>query len=265
MSLPRHILVLGGTLPIARHIIYHLVFGGVLPEGSTIRAVDRRLLSMAHLSPKHEQAYAKVEYIQANLSDPKAVERVFQRQDKSGAQGSFDWVFNCASDAGEWEVEEVWRQRYVERPLSCARQAVATGVQVYIHLSSGNFYPDDPDEFPNESLPLVGEHDQAKYTRLMEEALQSVPGLPLVLFRPAFPWGLEDRSFTLAVLVSCDLHTRASEPWVFLWNKKHKVQGCNYIDIARAFHHVAKWYETANIDKGKPLIYNLAGEKGVSK
>ncbi|RKP12864.1 hypothetical protein BJ684DRAFT_10880 [Piptocephalis cylindrospora] len=265
MASPRHVLVIGGTLPIGRHVVHHLVTGGNLPEGSTIRVVDRRLLPMAQLSPAHERAFAQVEYIQANMGNVKAVERVFARSDDSGAPSSFHWVFNCASDAGEWEVEEVWNQRFVKRPLLCARQAVHTKVEAYIHLSSGNFYPDDPEGLPDESMPLMGNDYSAKYTRIMEETLKEVPGLPLIILRPAFPWGLEDRSFTMAVLVSCDLHTRAGEPWVLLWNKSHRIQGCNYTDIARAFTHLAKWYESANVSKDQTVVYNLAGTAEISK
>ncbi|RKP12920.1 hypothetical protein BJ684DRAFT_16638 [Piptocephalis cylindrospora] len=245
----KNVLIIGGIEPVGRYLVKLLV--DTLKEGSHIRVVDRRVPSPSMLRPEHVKAFAAVDFIQANMANPETVSRVFTLP----GNAKFDCVFNCAAAANDWDVEEVLRQRYIIKPRLCAEHVVAHKIPVYVHLSTGCFYKDDGYQ-NDESRPMVPLTRIAQYVIDMEEGLRKIPGLPLVLVRPAIPWGKDDFGLLPAMMVGSVLHIQNDMEWLQPATPDIRYNLVHLKDIARAMIHLAKWY----VDQGKTgtVVYNVA-------
>ncbi|RKP12999.1 hypothetical protein BJ684DRAFT_3846, partial [Piptocephalis cylindrospora] len=249
------VLVLGGLTPVGRHLVTHLVE----EYDVEVRVVDQQQPLLAFLNPKHQVAFQEIEFIQANLNEPAAIQRIFQP--KGGSRG-FDWVLNCASTARGWEIEEVWRQRFLHQPKLCAQQAVLTGVKAYVQMAQGINYKYDG--FLNdESRPLQQLIDTSIYCMDMEKILQAIPDLPLIIIRPAIPWGLEEQGIILNVLCASEIFYRSGQDWNMTIAQDIQSSVVHILDIARGMAHLAAWYEATG--KQGCVVYNLADASNASE
>ncbi|KAI9230908.1 MAG: hypothetical protein DHS80DRAFT_28360 [Piptocephalis tieghemiana] len=245
----KNVLVIGGIEPTGRYLVKLLVES--LDKGSHIRVVDRRLPSQALLRPEHIKVFEAVDFVQANMANPDTVERVFTFPNNA----SIDWVFNCSAAAHDWDVEEVLRQRYIVKPRLCAQHVMSHNVPVYVHLSTGCFYKDDG--FRNdESRPLTPVTKIGQYVIDMEKELASIPNLPMVLVRPAIPWGLDDFGLLPAMMVGSILHIQNDMEWLQPATPDIRYNLVHINDVSRAMLHLAKWYEREG--KTGTVIYNVA-------
>jgi nucleoside-diphosphate-sugar epimerase len=60
-------IIIGGLSATGRHLVHHLVTNCL---AYPIRVVDRSIPQLAFLSPQHELAFQKVEFIQSSMATP---------------------------------------------------------------------------------------------------------------------------------------------------------------------------------------------------
>ncbi|RKP13225.1 hypothetical protein BJ684DRAFT_20274 [Piptocephalis cylindrospora] len=259
MKRPSPILVLGGLSHVGRHLVEGLVkaFG----KETHIRVIDRQLTEHALLSAAHVAAFTNVEYIQANLGHPSVLEKIFA---PPALDQSFERVFYCAADISYWEVEAVFQQRFVTDAVACASQAVATGCKVFLTVSSSMPYITPASgALVDEGGRMEQYNYRSTYMVRMEEALREVPNLPLVIVRPAVLWGPDERRFWIAVLIACDLFSRAGVAYEAPVGAKVNYSTVHVRDVARALIHLSTWYiqrraEQIGVIPFSPVIFNLA-------
>ncbi|RKP13677.1 hypothetical protein BJ684DRAFT_9724 [Piptocephalis cylindrospora] len=253
----KKILVVGGLTSVGRHVVALLVPTYGVQSGSLVRVVDEKMPRTSHLSRQHVRAFDAAEYCQVNMSNPSAVEEAFSLPNG----GTFDWVINCSSVASNWEVEEVHRQRFLIRPVMWARQARASGVKAYVHMSTAIFYKERWDaegnpvrcteECPMEAITLKG-----RYTLRMEKELQAIQGLPLILVRPAVLWGPDEMGLFGTMLIGSDIFSRIKKTWELTATKDVRYSLAHVVDVARAMIHLAEWYVQEKVQG--TMIYNIS-------
>lgn len=177
---------------------------------------------------------------------------------------TFERVFYCAADVSHWEVETIFQQRFVTDAVGCATQAVATGCKVFLTVSSGMPYlASKPGVMVDETGEMEQYNFRSTYMVRMEQSLQKVHGLPLVIVRPAVIWGPDERRFWIAVLIACDLFSRAGETYNAPTGASVSYSTVHVRDVARALIHLSTWYIHRRKEYGEeitssPVIYNLA-------
>ncbi|KAJ1551378.1 hypothetical protein HK405_014631, partial [Cladochytrium tenue] len=184
------VLVLGGVGFVGRNLVSRLVAPGSGCVFERVRVVDKALPATAYLSPAHRAAFEdpRVEFKQANLANPAAVEKVFTLEDGS----QFDYVFNLAAETKYGQSEEVYEEKVFVLSVTCAKEAAKRGVKVFVEASTAQVY--EADKKPsNEESKIKPWTLIAKYKLKAEEELRKIPGLNLVILRPAVIYGPGDQ------------------------------------------------------------------------
>ncbi|KAF9177621.1 hypothetical protein BGZ51_008349 [Haplosporangium sp. Z 767] len=250
------VLVLGGVGFIGRNFVAHLVENGLAAD---IRVVDKILIETAYLNDRFKAVFAKVEYMQRDLSNtipPEKFEKIFTREDGS----SFDYVINFASETKFSQAPEIYEDRIYKLSLNCAKEAVKRNVKVFVQVSTGDIY---------ESNGVASKEDSktkpwnvmAEYKLKVDKELQNMPGLNLVILRPAVVYGIGAMGGLTPRLICGRVYQHLKEKMEFLWTEDLKINTVHVQDVVRAVWHVANWYVSSdNTQQGAPVIFNLADE-----
>ncbi|KAG0351750.1 hypothetical protein BG005_008763 [Podila minutissima] len=255
------VLVLGGVGFIGRNFVAHLVENGLAAE---IRVIDKVILQTAYLNKRFQAAFEQVEFQQGDLSNtipPEKFDRIFTRADGS----SFDYVINFASETKFSQLAEIYEDRIYKLSINCAKEAVKRNVKVFVQVSTADVY---------ESTGTASKEDSktkpwnvpAEYKLKVDKELQNMPGLNLVILRPAVVYGIGSMAGLTPRLICGRVYKQLNEQMDFLWGGDLKINTVHVDDVVRSVWHSANWYVSSdNTSPGAPVIFNLADQNDTTQ
>ncbi|KAI9304299.1 hypothetical protein BJ944DRAFT_181898 [Cunninghamella echinulata] len=245
------VLILGGVGYVGRHLVHYLVQNDL---ASFIRVADKMLPQTAYLSETFENDFKKVEFKQANLSNPTSIASCFQRDDGS----EFDYVFNLAAETKYSQGDEVYQERTVLLATNCGKEAAKRKIKVFIMLSTAEVYDSDQ-EASTESSKIKPWTKVAKYKYKAEEELRKIDGLNLVIVRPATTYGPGGLLGLTPRLIVGRVYQYLNEEMNLLWSKDLKINTVHVTDVVKGLWHLALWYKPA--DHQVAPVFNLVDKQ----
>ncbi|KAG0051811.1 hypothetical protein BGZ83_003287 [Gryganskiella cystojenkinii] len=240
------VLVLGGVGFIGRNFVAYLVENDLAAE---IRVVDKVLPQTAYLNQRFKDAFAKVQFMQGNLSNPESVAKCFSREDGS----SYDYVFNFAAETKFSQPVEIYEDRIYRLSTVCAKEAVKRDVKVFVHLSTGDVYESSKSSSKEDSKTKPW-NKMAEYKLKVDKELLDMAGLNLVILRPAVVYGVGAMGGLTPRLICGRVYQHLKQKMSFLWTKDLRINTVHVTDVARACWHSATTFN------GTTAIFNLADE-----
>jgi len=243
MSKPR-VLVLGGVGFIGRNFVQYLVENNLV---SKIRVADKMLPALAGLSEVQKAIFSQIEFKQANLARPNTIEKVFEDE---GA--SFDYVFNLAGETKYSQDDAIYQENIIDVSVRCGTEAAKRGVKKFIEVSTAQVY-DSGSKARKEDAKIKPWTGIGKAKIKAETDLQKIPGLNLIIVRPAVVYGPGDVTGLMPRIIIAAVYKSLNEKMEFLWDKDLKYNTVHVHDVSRALFHLA--------EHGNPgTIYNLADQ-----
>ncbi|KAI8819668.1 uncharacterized protein EV422DRAFT_588472 [Fimicolochytrium jonesii] len=249
------VLVLGGVGFLGRHLVAYLVENDI---AANIRVADKVLPATAYLSDKLKKVFEdkRVEFKQANLANPAAIEKIYTKDDGS----AFDYVINLAAETKYGQSDEVYDERTYQLSVAVAKEAAKRKVKVFVEVSTAQVYESDKKPSTEESK-LKPWTAVAKSKLKAEEELKKIPGLNLVIVRPALVYGPGDVYGITPRLIMGAVYRQLGEKMELLWTKDLRMNTVHVTDAVRGIWHVTG----TTAEKGgrtgpvaSPEIYNLA-------
>ncbi|KAF9922523.1 hypothetical protein FBU30_007344 [Linnemannia zychae] len=244
------VLVLGGVGFIGRKFVAYLTENDLASE---IRVIDKVLPQTAYLNKRCQVAFEKVEFMQANLSSEASIERSFNRADGS----NFDYVINCAAETKFSQPEEIYEERIYRLSLNCAREAVKRKIKVFVQFSTGDIYESDGSHSKEDSKTKPW-NVMAQYKLKVDNELQNMPGLNLIILRPAVVYGLGATGGLTPRLICGRVYKHLNQKMEFLWTKDLRINTVHVLDVAKAIWHTCNWYVSS--ERTGSVIFNLADD-----
>jgi len=238
------VLILGGCGFIGRNLVEYLVKNNLC---SFIRVADKSLPDLAGLS-KEQLAIFKsepVEFKQANLAREAMAIKVFDEH-------KWDFVINLAGETKYGQTKEVYKEAIKDVSVNCAKQAAKSGAKRYIEVSTAQIYA------PTDKVSAEGSKEDP-WTRLAEMKLEAekeirnIPGLNLIIVRPAIVYGPGDVLGVMPRLICGAVYKQLGETMEFLWDSGLKINTVHIRDVVHAL-----WHLCTNGKVGE--VYNLADE-----
>ncbi|KAJ3063690.1 hypothetical protein HDU98_000521 [Podochytrium sp. JEL0797] len=257
MSIKPSVLLLGGVGSIGRNFVSYLLDSDLV---SLVRVSDRTLPATAYLNAKQKKDFedARVEFVQANLSNAASLAKVFTKGDGSS---EFDYVFNLAGESKYSLADEVYKERIVTLSTQIGAEAAKRKIKGFMQLSTGQVYAYDKKP-ANEQAKLKPWTNVAKFKLQAEEDLKAIDGLNLVIIRIAAFYGLGDVSSISYVSLPCffdvarvltrlclvplifaittapriimgAVYRQLKEPMNLLWTKDLKINTVHLSDVVR--------------------------------
>jgi nucleoside-diphosphate-sugar epimerase len=162
----------------------------------------------------------------------------------------WDIVINLAGETKYSQTEEVYKENIIDVSVTTAKVAAARGVGRFIEVSTAQVY--------DAGKKASTEEDKTKpWTKLAkaklqaEEELRKIPGLNLIIVRPAIVYGPGDTSGITPRLIISTVYKNTKETMKFLWDKDLKINTVHVRDVVAAL-----WHLTSNGEVGQ--VYNLA-------
>jgi len=237
-----HILVMGATGFIGRHLVYFLL---AQKEVGKIIAADKRVVALSHFSPAFEKAWAdeKVKFIQADMSNPNHLKtRIFNRQ-------PYDFIFNLCGETrfGLLKVE------YENRIANAAKMASAMAAgkcKKWVELSTAIVY--EGSKIPlDEKGPIAPWNVVAEFRYQAEKIITQQPKLPCTILRASIVYGPGDTHGIMPRLVMAAAYKEAKEKMKFLWTKGVQINTVHVRDVCSAMWEVTK-------HQNLPIFLNLS-------
>ncbi|KAI9208212.1 uncharacterized protein BJ171DRAFT_490658 [Polychytrium aggregatum] len=251
------VLVLGGVGFIGRHFVAYLIENNL---ASRVRVADKVLPATAYLSEKHRVVFAdpRVEFKQSNLGNAASAERAFALDDGS----EFDYVFNLAAETKYGQTEEVYHDKVYQVAMVVGNEAAKRKVKAFVEVSTAQVYESDKRPSTEESK-LKPWTQLAKMKLKAEEDLRKIPGLNLIILRPAVVYGPNDILGITPRLIIGAVYRQLQEEMKLLWTKDLKINTVHVYDVATALWAVTaspaeKGGRTTPLAPGTAEIYNLA-------
>ncbi|KAK3825555.1 MAG: hypothetical protein J3Q66DRAFT_294441 [Benniella sp.] len=255
------VLVLGGVGFIGRNFVAYLVENGLAAD---IRVIDKALPQTAYLNKRFQATFEKVEFMQNDLSNtipPEKFDKIFTRSDGS----SFDYVINFAAETKFSQPPEVYKERIHTLSINCAKEAVKRNAKVFVQLSTGDIYESNGTP-SNEESPTKPWNVLAEYKLQVDKELQEMPGLNLVILRPAVVYGIGAMGGLTPRLICGRVYQHLKEKMEFLWTADLKINTVHVEDVVHAVWHTANWYVSSdNPNPGSPVIFNVADKNDTTQ
>jgi len=238
-------LLLGGCGFIGRNLVKYLLDNEL---ASFVRVVDKKAPFMAFLSADYRAALveqpALVECVQADVADADMLEAAFFAPPREGfgagaalAEGeamSWDFVVNLAAETALGKRDDFYQKAVDGAARSGALAAsLAPRLKKYVFVSSASVY-EPTAAASREDAPLAPWTAVAESMLRCERALAEVPGLPLVVLRPALVYGPGDFGSLMPRCVVAASYARAGERMELLWDGAAKLSTVHVFDVARA-------------------------------
>ncbi|GAM23057.1 hypothetical protein SAMD00019534_062320 [Acytostelium subglobosum LB1] len=241
-----NVLILGGVGFIGRNLVQFLVEKALCDH---IRVVDKVLPTTAFLGKKHADAFAKVEYMQGNLTSPASITKCFTLD---GGR-KFNYVFNLAGETKYGQTDAVYNEKIFDVTVKCATEAAKVGVDKFIEVSTAQVY-ESKKKASKEGDKIDAWTLIAKYKFNAENKLKEIAGLNYVILRPAVVYGPGDVSGVSPRIITGAVYKFLDEKMEFLWGGDLKVNTVHVNDVCKAIWHVA-------LGAPKGAVFNLA-DKG---
>ncbi|KAF9416776.1 hypothetical protein BGZ94_010122 [Podila epigama] len=256
MSPQPSVLVLGGVGFIGRNFVAHLVENDLASE---IRVIDKVLPQTAYLNKRFAAAFEKVEFMQGNLSNAASVAKCFTRADGS----SFDYVINFAAETKFSQPKEIYEDRIYNLSITCAKEAVKQKAKVFVQLSTGDIY-ESTGSASKEDSKTKPWNTMAEYKLKVDKELQNMPGLNLIILRPAVVYGIGATGGLTPRLICGRVYQHKKEEMKFLWTGDLRINTVHVHDVCRAVWHTATWY-VSNDSQAGPVTFNLADKSDTNQ
>jgi nucleoside-diphosphate-sugar epimerase len=235
------VLVLGGCGFVGRNLVQYLVENDL---ASKIRVADKMLPALAGLSEKQKEIFSKIESKQVNLSRAQTIAKVFDDE------APFDIVFNAAGETKYSQADAVYQENIIDVSVTSATEAAKRGVKLFIEISTAQVY-DSTSKPKKEDAKIKPWTGIAKAKFKAEEALKAIPGLKLIIVRPATIYGPGDLTGLTPRLITAAVYKSLGEKMEFLWDKDLECNTVHVRDVVAALWHLSQ--------NGKPgSVYNLA-------
>jgi len=162
--------------------------------------------------------------------------------------------FNLAGETKYSQTEAVYKENVLDVAVKCANTAAKHGVKRFIEVSTAQVFDGDKPKHPyKEDGKLDPWTNLAKAKLEAEKAIKAIPGLNLVIVRPAIVYGPGDISGITPRIICGAVYKHLGEEMEFLWDKEMKINTVHVIDVCRAL-----WYLTNHGNNGD--LFNLADE-----
>jgi len=246
MSTKPNVLVLGGLGFIGRNFVEYLVDNNLCNK---IRVADKVLPDLAGLTEKQMKLFkgptAVVDFKQANLARAAMVTKVFDQSDFK-----IDFVFNLAGETKYSQTEEVYKENIIDVSVTCGKEAAKAGAKRFVEVSTSQVYSGDKKASAEDDKPKPWTK-LAKAKLEAEEELKKIPGLNLVIVRPAIVYGPGDILGITPRIICAAVYKYLNETMEFLWDKDLKMNTVHVEDVCAAL-----WFLTVHGNSGE--VYNLA-------
>jgi nucleoside-diphosphate-sugar epimerase len=242
MSKPR-VLVLGGVGFIGRNFVQYLVENNL---ASKIRVADKMLPALAGLSDPQKAIFSQIEFKQVNLARQNTIEKVFDDD------APFDYVFNLAGETKYSQDDAIYQENIIDVSVRCGTEAAKRGVKKFIEVSTAQVY-DSGSKPRKEDAKIKPWTGIAKAKIKAEEELKKIPGLNLIIVRPAVVYGPGDITGLMPRIITAAVYKSLNEKMEFLWDKDLKYNTVHVHDVCRALFHLAE-----KVNAGG--VYNLADQ-----
>jgi len=240
-------LIYGGVGFIGRNLVHYLVSNNL---ASFIRVADKTLIATSSMSKEHLESFNKkdiVQVIQANLCTEAGIAKTFTPDVK------FDIVVNLAAETKYGQTDEVYKEKVLDVAVNIGKAAAKNQVGKFVEVSTAQVYVADK-KASSESDKLEPFTKLAKYLLLAENELSKIPGLNLIIIRPALVYGPGDVFGISPRLIIGAVYKHLKEEMKFLWTAQLKMNTVHVRDVVKAIYHLAMKGENKK-------IYNLA-DKG---
>lgn len=188
--------------------------------------------------------------------------RIFDHPD--GPDATWDYVFNCAGETAWSQAPEIYKLRSWQLSVTLANEAAKRRVKSFVEVSTGVVYA--PNRTPRtEQDKLKPWLKLAKVKLEAEQELSRIPGLNLVILRPAHVYGEYDSKFIAKALCLARVYQEQQKELKWLWSEDLRINTVHVEDMARALWAAAKWRSTnSTIPSSSPTITRrpTLGSKG---
>ncbi|KIV83212.1 hypothetical protein PV11_05259 [Exophiala sideris] len=232
------VLIIGGLGYIGRFLAKYI---HSQKHASSVRIVDKILPQLAHLAPEFQEACSPKFFIQADASRDTSMSRIFDHPD--GPDATWDYVFNLAGETAWSQTPEIYRLRSWQVSVTLAKEAAKRKVKAFVEVSSGMVYA--PNRTPRtEQDKLKPWLKLARVKLEAEQELARIPGLNLVILRPAHVYGEYDSKFVAKGLCLARVYQEQQKELKWLWTEDLKINTVHVEDVARALWAAAQWRST---------------------
>jgi len=250
MSKP-NVLVLGGVGFIGRNFVKYLVENNVAAK---IRVVDKVLPSTAFLGEDHQKAFNNpiVEYQQGNLTSAASIAKIFTLEG-----GKFNLVFNLAAETKYGQTDAVYAEKVLDLSTKVATEAAKQKVDRFVEVSTAQVYEagKKPSKEGSKTDPWTA---LAKFKLKAEEDLRKIPGLNLIIVRPAIVYGPGDINGLSPRVICGAVYQHINEKMKFLWTEDLKINSVHVRDVCKALWIVSQ--------KGQlGAVYNLSDKSDLDQ
>jgi len=173
------------------------------------------------------------------------VTKVFDQSDFK-----IDYVFNLAGETKYSQTEEVYKENIIDVSVTCGKEAVKAGAKRFVEVSTSQVYSGDKKASAEDDKPKPWTK-LAKAKLEAEEELKKIPGLNLIIVRPAIVYGSGDILGITPRIICAAVYKYLNETMEFLWDKDLKMNTVHVEDVCTAL-----WFLTTHGSSGE--IFNLA-------
>ncbi|KAF9436926.1 hypothetical protein BGZ76_002550, partial [Entomortierella beljakovae] len=154
----------------------------------------------------------------------------------------------------------IYEDRIYKLSINCAKEAVKRKAKVFVQLSTGEIYENN-DTASKEDSKTKPWNEMAKVKLRVDEELLNMPGLNLVILRPAVVYGIGAMGGLTPRLICGRVYQHMGKKMEFLWTGDLKINTVHVQDVVRSVWHTANWYVSSdNPEQGSPVIFNIADE-----
>jgi len=166
-------------------------------------------------------------------------------------------VFNLAGETKYSQTTEVYHENIIDVSKTCGTEAAKCAVKKFIEVSTAQVY-DEGKSPSSETAKLKPWTGLATAKLAAEEALKAIPGLNLIIVRPAIVYGPGDINGITPRLIAAAVYKHLGETMEFLWDKDLRMNTVHVRDVCTAIWHLA-------FNGSVGTTYNLADKNGTTQ
>jgi len=238
-----NVLILGGCGFIGRNLVQYLVDNKL---AELVRVADKNLPATSYLSPEHKAAFDSkiVNFVQADLTKDDHIAKAFKGV-------TFDYVINACGETRFGLSEDEYKKKCLEPAVKAGKAAAEAKVKKFVEISTAQIYDPEAKKAAVEDSKIAPWTALAKYRFEAESEVRKIAGLPLVVLRPAYVYGIGDLTSVTPRIVCAAVYQDRKEKMKFLWSESLKFNTVHVSDLCAAI-----WWSCTTAAAG--TTYNVA-------